>query len=96
VRAVEGVPAIVRAACYRQVETLFASNAHVCWGRFHGDHRNVEVHDEKRPGDEELINLAAVCTLQNGGTVYSLDPGELPGDAPVSAILRFTESGNGQ
>ena len=90
-RAVDDVRAIVPAACYKQIETLFASNVELFWGRFHSDSGEVEVHETKQPGDEELINLAAVSTLQNRGTVYSMDPSELPGESPVSAILRFAE-----
>jgi hypothetical protein len=49
----------------------------------------VEVRDRPQPGDQDLLDLAAVQTLFHGGTVYAVDPGDVPDDAPVAALLRY-------
>lgn len=41
------------------------------------------------PGDEELIDLAAVETFKNGGRVYAVNPDEVPGGGVLAAVLRY-------
>ncbi len=44
----------------------------------------------RRPGDEELVNVAAGETLLHGGAVHLFDAGEAPRDRPLpAAILRL-------
>ena len=49
--------------------------------------RTVDL-SEARTG-YDLFDLAAVQTLSNGGTVYAVEPGEMPGGGEVAAVYRF-------
>ncbi len=49
----------------------------------------MQIHSEPQPGDEDLMDLAALHTLLNGGTVYAVMPEQVPGDTAVAAILRY-------
>lgn len=66
---------IVSASHEGHVETLFVPQHHSCWGRLERS-GGIEFHETRQPGDEELINLAAVNTLTHGHPVY-----EMEGDA---------------
>jgi hypothetical protein len=35
------------------------------------------------------MDFAALHTLLNGGTVYAVAPEQVPGNAPVAAVLRY-------
>jgi hypothetical protein len=49
----------------------------------------VEEHQEERPGDDELLDLAATQTLLHGGAVYGVEPDEVPDGQLVAAVYRF-------
>jgi len=80
---------IIPASFYGRVDTLFVQLDGQLWGQFDGSTGALELHDTMMPGDRELLDYAAVCTLANGGTVYALDASEMPGDAPLAAVLRY-------
>jgi hypothetical protein len=46
-------------------------------------------HETPEPGDQELLDLAAVQTILHGGTVYSCDHIKAPGDDVAAAIFRY-------
>ena len=49
----------------------------------------VCLRDQAGPGDEDLLDFAAIHTLFNGGTVYAVDPDEVPGGTPLAAVFRY-------
>jgi hypothetical protein len=80
---------IVPASHYAQISDLFiCKGAHV-WGTFDEDTQRVNIHTEKEDGDDCLLNEAAIHTYINGGTVYTLEPGEMPKESIMAAFLRF-------
>jgi hypothetical protein len=79
----------VSAAHYGRVATLFVPVDLQRWGTFDASSNRVDIHEEMQPGDVELLDLAAVHTLINGGTVYAVDSGHVPGDGPLAALLRY-------
>jgi len=85
-RTANQLPEVLRAAFEGKIQHLFVSLRDDCWGRCATAAENVEVHETPLPGDEDLLNLAAVFTLQHKGAVYALDPERLPDDSPLSAI----------
>jgi hypothetical protein len=87
--AVPGVAEVVPPAVHGRVETLWVAVGIQRWGRYVQDRNEVEVRDRPGPGDHDLLDLAAVQTLVNSGTVYAVDPGEIPADAPAAALLRY-------
>lgn len=58
------------------------------WGSYEPDLGRVVVHSAWEPGDDDLVNLAVTRTLETGGDVFALVPGELEG-AEVAAVLRY-------
>jgi hypothetical protein len=83
------IPEAVSAAYYQRVESLFVPVGQQKWGQFDPETGRVEVHPQPEIGDEDLMDLAAVYTLLNGGTVYAVAPEQVPGDAPLAAVLRY-------
>ena len=82
---------IVAAAYQGQVQFLFVpfgrepQTAH--WGRFDPTTQKVENHERPEPGDEDLVNLAIVLALTHKGTIYALEPGEIPNQPPLAAVF---------
>lgn len=92
-RAAQAIETIAPAAYFQRVDTFFMPNAVtnnvVIWGKFNPDDSKVSVHGERQPGDEDLINFAAIHTLLNGGDVFMADAIGLPNGVMVAAIMRY-------
>jgi hypothetical protein len=80
---------VVPAALHGRVETLFVAVGEQIWGRHNSDNLTIQVHQEHQPEDEDLLNLAAIQTFLNGGTVYAVETETVPDGNPVAAILRY-------
>jgi hypothetical protein len=80
----------VNIAAYQgRVRFLFvASNARQ-FGVFDPVTNTVTVHPQPEPGDDDLIDFAAYQTLKHAGSIFVIEQGEVPGSAPLAAILRF-------
>jgi len=79
---------VVIAAERGLVRFLFLPSEGEQWGSLAAP-ETVHVHNKQEPGDDELLNLAAVLTIRRGGHVYVVPPNELPEGAEVAAVLRF-------
>lgn len=86
---VSGVAEALVAAHDGRVEVLFVPAERRRWGRYDPQERTADVRDDPKPGDHDLLDLAAVQALLHGGTVYVLEPERLPGDREVAALLRY-------
>lgn len=80
---------VVPAACYGRVDQLFVAVGIQQWGNFDPDSNRVEIHEDTQPGDEDLLNMAAIQTFLNGGTVYAVEPDKVPESASVAAVFRY-------
>ncbi|MDY7034692.1 MAG: hypothetical protein SV375_00820 [Thermodesulfobacteriota bacterium] len=80
---------IVAAAVYGQVAVLFVARGIQQWGRFDPESDRVDIHQTQRPGDEDLLDLAALETLLKGGEVYVIKRQKVPEDAPAAALFRY-------
>ena len=78
---------LVLAAAGR-VESLLIANDREHWGTCTGDMSQVVQHASRQPGDEELINLAAVTALRMGSQVFAVPSAGIGGD-DVTAVLRY-------
>ncbi|MGD1992355.1 MAG: hypothetical protein PVI59_04095 [Anaerolineae bacterium] len=87
--ASDDVEEIVPAAVYGRVHTLFVARDLQRWGVFDSETGEVRVHEEHQPEDVDLLDLAAIHTFLNSGAVYVLDRENVPGDAPIAALLRY-------
>ncbi len=79
----------VSAAYHGRVDVLFVAVGVQVWGRFDSDKDEVHVHQTPESGDEDLLNLSAIQSLINGGTVYAVAPGEVPDQTPLAAVFRY-------
>ena len=79
----------VRAAHRGQVDVLFVWVDEERWGTFDRTTGGVTTSEVRGPGDEDLLELAAVGTFLNRGTVYAGPSQSMPDGAASAAILRF-------
>src|SRR5262249_21265471 len=77
---------VVATAHQGQLQYLFVPTRTECWGTFDATTGKAELHHQRQPGDEDLLNLAAVFALSHKATVYAVEPGEVPGGGAVAAI----------
>jgi hypothetical protein len=87
--AVHGLVNALRSARAARVDTLFLSEEDAVWGRYDVENDKARVHDERRPGDEDLLDRAAAETIKTGGAVLSLPRRRMPVPEPVAALLRY-------
>lgn len=87
--AIHMIEQIVPAAYYQAIATLLVAVGIERWGVFDPAHNVLAIHNERRPGNEDLLDFAAVYTLLNGGAVHIVDPQAMPAGVPVAAILRY-------
>jgi hypothetical protein len=80
---------IVSAAYFERVSVLFVDRKAHQWGTFDPQSNRVERHAEKEAGDIDLLDLAAVHTYLNSGTVYAVTKDQLPDQGPMVAMLRY-------
>ena len=80
---------VVSAAYYQRVESLFVPVGVQQWGLFNPSSSEVQLHQEHEPGDEDLMDFAAIQTILNGGTVYAVEHEKVPGDERLAAIFRY-------
>ena len=87
--AISHLDQVVPAAHHGRVETLFVALSVRRWGVYDEESARVEFHDRPHPEDHDLLDLAAAQTLLNGGVVYTGSAGDVPGDGPIAALLRY-------
>lgn len=88
-RATNDLDAVLQAAFAGRVETLIAAPGVQQWGRFDERSQHAEIHEERRPGDRDLVDLAVVQSLRTGADVYAVEPERVPGRGVVAAIFRY-------
>lgn len=88
-RVADTLEKIVPAASDGRIETLFIATGVQPWGVFDPDTNEIKLHSQMEPGDEPLLDLAAVQTYLKGGTVYAVEPDKVPGGASAVAVLRY-------
>jgi hypothetical protein len=89
-RTAADLRAIVPAACQGRVDSLFVAVGVQRWGRYEPETGVVELHDERAPGDEDLLDLAAVETIARAGKVYAVESEQVPDTgSPAAAVFRY-------
>lgn len=88
-RASDAIEFVAPASSYGRVEILFVDRHRQQWGTIEYETGAVEVHDRRQAGDVDLLDLATVHTLTNAGTVYAVEPEEMPTDTVVAAVFRY-------
>ncbi len=80
---------MIRAAHQGRVESLFVAVGEHLWGRWNPDTDAIQINDQSRAGDVDLLDAAAAQAWMHGGSVFAVAPGEVPGDGKLAAVLRF-------
>jgi hypothetical protein len=80
---------VVPSAYLGRVDSLFVAVGVQQWGSHDPSTHTVQLHDAAEPGDDDLLDLAAVQTLLHGGAVYAVGAEDVPDDAPVAALFRY-------
>lgn len=80
---------VIQGAFYGRVEELFVPVGVQKWGHFDSEAMELEVHNDAQPGDEDLLNAAAIQTIFHGGTVYAVEPNEMPDEVAIAAVFRY-------
>ncbi len=79
----------VLAAHGGRIDDLFVALGIQVWGKFDPSTDTIHIHEDPEPGDEDLLDLAAIQTILKGGTVYAVEPGQVPDNAPLAAVFRY-------
>jgi hypothetical protein len=79
----------VVAAYQGRIESVFVPVQHHVWGSFEPDTLAAIRHEERLPGDRDLLDDIAAFTLVHGGKVFAVDARAMPSNDPVGAVLRF-------
>jgi Bacterial archaeo-eukaryotic release factor family 3 len=88
-RALNDLQEVVSAAYYGRVDTLFVVVGVQQWGLFHPDTQKVTLAQAPAPEHEDLLDLAALHTFLNSGTVYAVSQDNMPDNTPLAAVLRY-------
>lgn len=81
---------LLKAAFIDAVDTLFVAKDHThLWGKYNADKHNIEIHETQSKDVHCLIDEAVACVIRSKGSVYMLDPDDMPGEAPIAGILRY-------
>ena len=90
-RASKDIREIVPAAYGGRVGRLFLRERSEIWGQYDLANNRVDVHPERRPDSEDLLNTAAVYSFQSDAAIYVVDPSgdEMPDKTPIAAVFRY-------
>jgi hypothetical protein len=89
VQTTTDVKETVMAAHHGRVDVLFVALGIQVWGAIDLSTNTVHEHEDHEPGDEDLLDLAAIQTILNGGIVYAVEPEQVPDHAPLAAVFRY-------
>jgi hypothetical protein len=95
-RSIEGrtensIYRLLKAAHYGQVDTLLLCRNQHLWGNYSESGIKLTDGNGRSPTAEDLMNLAAIYTLQADGQVFSISAEDMPGDDLAAALLRYAE-----
>jgi len=93
-RGLKNLEPCLQAAYSARIETLFVPQDQAYWGTFDSRTLRVSVRNEPRPGDEDLLNVAIVYTLENKGKVHVFAKRDMPDEQFVAAIARYAANEN--
>jgi hypothetical protein len=82
---------ILPAAHEGRIDTLFVARGVRLWGTYDGQARKARLEEDQTRqtnSSEDLLDLAAVQTFLNGGTVYAVPQQEVPDGHAMAALFR--------
>jgi hypothetical protein len=88
-RTSERIEELVPAAFEGRVQTVFARSGTHVWGRVVDTNYTAEVHEERQPGDIDLVDAVVVESLMRDAEVHLDAEDVATEDTPVAAIFRY-------
>ncbi len=79
----------VLAAHQGRVDVMFVALGVQVWGKFDPSTNTVHIHQCPELGDMDLLDLAAIQSILNGGTVYAVEPKQVPDHGLLAAVFRY-------
>lgn len=83
------LPEVLKAAASGRVDTLFVDLKDHMWGRYSPESGAIYIEDQPEMESVDLLDDAAINTINKGGTVYAVESDEIPEDSPLAAVLRY-------
>ena len=80
---------IVPDTAHGRVGMLFIAAGSRKWGKFNRESGAVEPHQKMEADDEDLLEIAAIQTHLNGGSVFILPPEKMPEPKDLVAVFRY-------
>ncbi|MBU1745517.1 MAG: hypothetical protein KJ649_11555 [Proteobacteria bacterium] len=80
---------IVPAAHHGRVGLLLVASGRQQWGTYNGESGIVQRHEQEGTASEDLLEIAAIQTFLNGGTVFTLPPKKMPDNSDLAALFRY-------
>jgi hypothetical protein len=80
---------IVPDAANGRVGMLFIAAGSRSWGKLNKESGTVELHLKPETDDEDLLEITAIQTYLNGGSVFILPPGKMPEPKDLVAVFRY-------
>jgi hypothetical protein len=78
---------IVPAAMMGRISALFIDTRRHRWGQYNAANNTCVLHRDREPNDQDLVELAVMETVRQGGDVFDMRPEET--GAAEAALLRF-------
>ena len=72
-----------------RIEILFVALGEQIWGQYDLAKQQLQVHQTHQSGDHDLLNIAAIQTILNGGTVYAVEVNKIPDGTLLATIFRY-------
>jgi hypothetical protein len=88
-RTAEEPAAVLAAAASGRMEVLLMARDAELWGHFDPATGILDAHEVRAPGEDDLVELAALDTLRSRGRVHVLQASKMPVQQPLAAILRY-------
>ncbi|MGI9535034.1 MAG: hypothetical protein ACR2NW_08775, partial [Thermodesulfobacteriota bacterium] len=80
---------VINASYYGKIDELFILANNKIWGKYNKKNNKIELRDIPDSETDELLNIAAINTLNNGGDVYILDCENKAYDKLIAARFRY-------
>lgn len=87
-RVVTTIDAVLEAAWEGRVAVLLADPSEPVWAGT-GRSGRLEVHEQRGPDDDDVLDLAIAETVARGGEALPAERASIPDGGPVAAFLRY-------
>lgn len=80
---------VIPAARRGRVETMIVASDAQLWGRYGDGTDGPEPHHTRRPGDEDLLDTAAVDAWKARATIHVVPRAVVPSESDIAALFRY-------